>query len=377
MNPSNTGSGVGPAGQESATCHKTQLMCDIESAQEDLRTYLNGAEGKGVTRWLWLSRTFAGDPVRTKNLEKISGHLQNILSSDRICEIKDDDPATAPLASLLKQIDPPSELTGHNAWELSDLVEIESIRWMSDTSLYAALMSHIPCVSKLLNSLPGPGQPANQVSIPGWQATSHSFSNLDERKYAEALLRACLQKNLDEYRRDRAKVELRGMYLLRMVTMLLFLGGLFFIFYMLSTERANVRMLVYLVPVTLIAGAIGSLLSRAIRLGKQPLRVESAAGAADGSSANNTQAAEGEPPLGIRALMSTWSVAVVQPIIGAVTALIVYLVFATGLLQLGGIQNYDLNANHYALIGFLAGFSEPFFLNTLGGITDRLSARSA
>ena len=76
-----------------------------------------------------------------------------------------------------------------------------------------------------------------------------------------------------------------------------------------------------------------------------------------------------EPPLGIRALLSGWKVFFAQPVIGATAALVVFLVFSAGLLQLGNTQQPGPAA--LALVGFLAGFSEPFFL----GVLDKVAGK--
>jgi hypothetical protein len=95
-------------------------------------------------------------------------------------------------------------------------------------------------------------------------------------------------------------------------------------------------------------------LSRAVTLGKQPLNV---------TDAKETS----EAPLGIRALLSDWKVFVAQPVIGAATALVLFLIVSSGLLQIGGMK--ELSPPGFALIGFLSGFSEPFFVGTLEKIS--------
>jgi hypothetical protein len=99
-----------------------------------------------------------------------------------------------------------------------------------------------------------------------------------------------------------------------------------------------------------LAGAVGSVLSRAIKLGKQPQ---------DAATDKKTA----ETPLGIRALISGSRIFYAQLVIGATSALILFLVFHTGLVQIGGKE--ELEPAAYGLLGFLAGFSEPFFIGVL------------
>ncbi|HEU0079246.1 MAG TPA: hypothetical protein VFQ76_16445, partial [Longimicrobiaceae bacterium] len=104
------------------------------------------------------------------------------------------------------------------------------------------------------------------------------------------------------------------------------------------------------------AGAVGSVLSRAIKLGGQ------GAPALPGDA---------QPPLGIRALYSGWKVFLAQPVIGAASAFLVYLVLQSRLLAFGTATADDPAA--LGLVAFLAGFSEPFFIGTL----DRIAGRAA
>jgi hypothetical protein len=122
-------------------------------------------------------------------------------------------------------------------------------------------------------------------------------------------------------------------------------------------ERKSTEYRTLLLLLVVCAGATGSILSRAVKLGKQPLGSE-------------TGDASGEPPLGIRALLSGWKVFLAQPVIGATMALIIFLVFFySDLLQIGNVK--ELGPEGYGIIGFLAGFSEPFFI----GILDKVAGQ--
>jgi hypothetical protein len=50
-------------------------------------------------------------------------------------------------------------------------------------------------------------------------------------------------------------------------------------------------------------------------------------------------------------------------------ALIIFLVFYSGLLQIGNVK--ELGPAGFGIIGFFAGFSEPFFI----GILDRVAGQ--
>jgi hypothetical protein len=74
-------------------------------------------------------------------------------------------------------------------------------------------------------------------------------------------------------------------------------------------------------------------------------------------------------PLGIRALIADKKTFLAQPVIGATTALILFLVFQAGFIQIGGLK--ELTPAAYGLVGFLGGFSEPFVL----GILDKVAGQ--
>jgi hypothetical protein len=60
-------------------------------------------------------------------------------------------------------------------------------------------------------------------------------------------------------------------------------------------------------------------------------------------------------PLGIRTLIPDWKTFLAQPVIGATTALILFLVFQAGLIQVGEM----LGPAAHGLIGCVRGCSEP------------------
>jgi hypothetical protein len=72
----------------------------------------------------------------------------------------------------------------------------------------------------------------------------------------------------------------------------------------------------------------------------------------------------------IRQLRSFSPILIAQPLVGAASAAVVFIVFQTGIVRLGGIAPEALAWHHHATLGFLAGFSEAFLL----GIVGRLAA---
>lgn len=75
----------------------------------------------------------------------------------------------------------------------------------------------------------------------------------------------------------------------------------------------------------------------------------------------------------IRELFSSWSSLFAQPLIAAAAALIFLLMLKSRLIAFGGTNVAHLGWEVTTVLGFLAGFSEPFFLGTL----DRLMGLSS
>jgi hypothetical protein len=322
----------------------------IRAAERTLRNYLNDL-ARQKRRWLLLD-----DPVRMKNLEKVAGYLQSLLShlhSGRGAQ------AETELSASLDQIAVPGKLSSSSAWELADALEVALIRVGDDAYIHTLL--------KAESRPDGSGDRwGERFSVKDLKRLQSNYSDGKfHHAYALAEARCFLEylrhSQTAEYRRDRAKIRLRGKYLLRMV---LILAALVFglCYFLLATTQAATgptsgdRIDSNVVWLMLLSGAVGSVLSRAIKLGNQPLHEK-----------GNEKIAE---PLGIRALMSGWTVFLAQPVIGATSGLVLYLVFQAGLVQIG--DERELGPAAYTLLGFLAGFSEPFFLGTLDKVTGQV-----
>lgn len=312
-----------------------ELVELLHNREHEIRKYLNSLNAQreeNLRNWLldWLA---PNDPVRIKNLEKIAGYLHTILFyvADPIREVTAGEQAA--LSVLLEQLGDPYKLLGRSAWELADLLEVETIRYIDDASIKLLVCRALDVDLKT-----------------GWAANSQVNETMQNNP------RQFLMDNrlalIAEYRRDRAKAEMRGMYLLRMTPVLLImLIGVCMIY--LRAESSLAFSIVLLVA---FAGAMGSVLSYALKIGK----------GTDGISKEKTV------PLGIRALTLTWKLFFAQPVIGAAVGLIISLFFAASLQQLK--SQPVLGPDVYAVLGFLAGFSEPFFIGIVDKVVGELSA---
>jgi len=337
---------------ETSTEDVVQRLQRIEQA---VRKHLNDA---GRQQPFWKQWLAPDDPVRLKNLEKVAGHLNGILAA---IDAEPGLPNAAhwpsrSLDSLLGQLENPATLSPSNAWELSDLLEIERIR-LGDAAYLLALLKAQE------KAKPEPINPYIKLledhQVPTAETATDGASLATTLRKIRQELELGQQALVMDYRRGRAIAMLRGAYLGRMALLLVIMLAGACISYLValgnlpSGGAATTITTIYTTSVlalTLFAGALGSVLSRAIKLGKQPLL-------AQGNPPSGT------PPLGIRALLSDWKVFLAQPAIGITAAFIVYLVVTSGLMRFGADD--ILRPPTYGLIGFLAGFSEPFFLNIL------------
>lgn len=314
----------------------------------------------------WWAKQFGigqRNPVRVKNLEKVLAHLQVLQHF-----LDDSDVTFCPetfkiLTNQLAQLEKPAEISFNNAWEIADLLEAELL-WIGDTEYIRGIWLTWPR-SRV------PDRVRDLVMI-----KDADLTDKDNTKVISTLVRPWLledQRDLvQEYRRDRAMISLRRSYLNIMAITLLVLDLAFCLIFSAmqpaaatAVLQANAGVRVGLLGTTWLelllivaTGAIGSVLARATRLSQQSLPSADSAGKGQ------------EIPLGIRSLMSTWSIFWAQVMLGATAALIVYLVFSSSLLNIEGLDVQTPST--LAVLSFIAGFSEPFFLDVVGKISGRV-----
>lgn len=327
------------------------LIESVKAAEQKLLSHINHL-GKR-RRWL-----ISDDPVKTQNLDKMVNHLQCILmiithSNDAKSWAV---PNSASLQSLLNQINNNKKPSFNHAWEMADLLEIELVHLGDASYLYTLLQSHKNNGSSASNWTKY--FPSDYLDLLAGRYKEGRFEEDNTILEVRCCLAHILQRRFDEYHHDCAISQLRGVHIAGMTLILALLLFIFIILYVVSRVYGDTatQSTLYCLPLALFAGAIGSVFSRIIKLSKQPMR-----GAIDKKPE--------EVPLGIRSLISGWKVFIAQPFIGATTALILFLVFSAGLLRIG--SSHELVVNDYAIIGFLAGFSEPFFI----GILDKVAGQ--
>ena len=303
-------------------------------------------------------QAFRYDPVRIKNLEKVAGGLQQLVPM-LAKPSNGTQPDHRSLDIFLDRLGDPAALSGHNAWELADLMVIELIERGDDVYLYSLLQASDGADDPHRWSAHLPTKDLDRLRE---DYRNGSFTTDAARREARRFLEQLQQFRIDEYRRDRAKAELRGIYLGRMVFALLGVALVFVVAFIgqqqtlgLTFRPADLAPGWIAVLLVGSAGAMGSILSRAIKLGRSSF---------DGP----TGPQKNEHPLGIRALIAAWKLFIAQIGIGAAAGLVLYIVMQSGLVN-GLATN---NAARVSLLAFLAGFSEPFFI----GILDKVAGTS-
>ncbi len=329
-------------------CHSS-LIPIIISKELMIRNYLNTIERNNSWKsWLKSLNPWRGqDAVKTKHLEIIIGHLHKIHMYIANDIGGDDERKTATLCSILEQINQPDTILENCAWEISDLLDIELIRVGDDAYLHELLKSQ-----KSKRNIEWESDQCRDL-IDKYNKDGY-FEN-SSRHEVRSFLEYLEQKQIEEFRYDRAKIKLRQRYLDRMAVILIILLAVLSISYIEASQSDafSDKYHGFLLLFVLTSGATGSVLSRALKVGKRPLHAEP-------DSSNSEQ------PLGIRSLISEMSMLISQPIIGATAAFILFLI-----LKMDAIKIYEQpisGIETFGVLAFLAGFSEPYFISILGKV---------
>ncbi|HEU0054263.1 MAG TPA: hypothetical protein VFQ39_13845, partial [Longimicrobium sp.] len=190
-------------------------MCETSPPSDDVIRVVKTLRERASTLSTHLNeetrgdRRLGGDPVRRKNLERVSGQLRDLIA------LLDTDPpppeGLASLETVLKTLEKPELLSMHGAWEVADALEIETIRLAGPTRLLVLLESY---ESKRM-SFWSPRFPADELKtlidpLRSGAATQPVIEEARERLIELEKIR------INGYRRDRALVEQKALYLRRM-----------------------------------------------------------------------------------------------------------------------------------------------------------------
>ena len=148
-------------------------------------------------------------------------------------------------------------------------------------------------------------------------------------------LAALSRTRLNQYLLYRARAKMKGRVLLWLAMALAVLVGLFALTIAIAESGSTWSDLL----LAGVAGAVGATMSGTFKLRDQIVS--------------------------LNALREFKAIAVVQPLLGAAAALFLLLVLESGLVQIG---EGDLDWATLGAVGFVAGFSEPFFLGVVGRV---------
>jgi len=345
------------------------LICLAEKREKHLREWLN--KRRPHLRATWRTRP-SEHPVTIYHLEQVASHIHSILFYLRPPNNKldDNEPGRASLRSLLNQLKDPSQISRESAWELAGEFERQVIELGDDTYLYTLLKYQKERIDKKdehseIRRVPSVANWDDYFSKEDLERLCHSYdqdgSFYDDQTSREAryALRSLHLVRSEEYRRDRTRIYLRAGYFGRLAHLLMWLlillcGSYLFVSVPdlhgiqldpnLPAFQQPWPFPLYLLLFVFFSGALGDVVSRAYRLGRQSLRVETAPRAS-------------EAPFGIRTLLSQGTSLLAQVVLGGTAAVIIYLV-----LQL---FSPPFDPVVYGVIGFLAGYSEAIFSRML------------
>jgi hypothetical protein len=201
---------------------------------------------------------------------------------------------------------------------LSSLLEVESARPAQQSDHWAALYSEDEL--KGLRGQCEMAQKSGQAIPPPW------------REIVIDRLATLYQQRMDSWRHDRANSQLRTNYFFGVTAVL---GAMLVFTSVLTIWQGNAALLL----TAMASGALGSVLS-----GIYKLRDEM---------------------MSIRQLRSFWPVLTALPFVGATAATLLFAVLTSGLIKVANLDPEAFTWQHHAVFGFLAGFSEPFFLGVV------------
>lgn len=123
-----------------------------------------------------------------------------------------------------------------------------------------------------------------------------------------------------------------------------------------TPKRASTWQLLVLAA---LAGTVGSILSRAIRLGGRD------------AFSGISRSSDDSTPLGIRAQLAAWRMFFSQVAVGTAAGVLTCVILLSDFLEIANIN--PTNPLHASVIALLAGFSERFFIGTLDDLVNRSS----
>ncbi|WNG44015.1 hypothetical protein F0U60_07835 [Archangium minus] len=319
------------------------LITAIEVREKEIRTVLERPRAPGWPGLLGLHKhPELMHPERMKALTRIAARLVEL---QRILELSDSDEPW-PLQSAKNLVERATgELGLDAAWELAEELRIELLWFQPNESLWAQLEE-----SQRTRPVAGDrwasGYLAENMETLRKQYLEHVLKGLRPPRMWRSLTVEVLASRyrawIESFRHARALARLRARYFLLLLLVLSIVLSLS-VLALLGVGAASLSAPRQSLFVALATGALGAVLSGVYRLRD---RVKS-----------------------IRDLHSSWATYLIQPFIGATAGLLLFVVLRSGYVKFGNFEPARLHFVHYAVLGFVAGFAEPFLLGIVGRIS--------
>jgi len=311
--------------------------------EEELRRFL----AWWSPRYGWPTR----NPERVKALDRTALRLAEL---QRCLELDTDGKGSKAIASTMSLVNQITPRTKRDpAWDVAEQLKLQLLWFRSNEEIAALLRSEE-------SKAPVAPVPVRSVSpmYDGLGELAKRLENGDRsaRERAIARLAEIHRQSVEDAWHGRANDALRARHL-KVVSLLLLIPLMVTVLFALNLSipdgqagapgDSRLKWLLAAVfkdplIVTLSAGALGATLSGVIKLRDTNLR--------------------------IRELRHFGAILVAQFLLGATAALVLYLIVSSKLIQLALLSEGIQDWRQAAVLGFLAGFSEPFFLKTLSGI---------
>jgi hypothetical protein len=302
-----------PASAAAPAASSPAASDDDEKLGKSISTALTNID-KELAKRLWL---FV-DPERRKALSRSRDFLQRIEESRGSSHVPSRLEATTTLVNRVATDH--ARYGRENAWDFAEELRLASYFFESDEDLVALLSKESADTTRInYKTVFGGDIPAALLDL-------KTFN----REHVLAVLARLHHERVDRVRHDRARDKLWQQFAWKLIPVIAALLGASLYFYLAHpTSRV--------LPV--LAGALGSVLSAVLKM------------------------RDGEQR--IRQLRRWASFIFVQPMIGAAAALVMTWIGVDNVLKLD-----PSNTNAAVLLGFVAGFSEPFFLGTIARLGD-------
>ena len=298
-----------------------------------------------ILNWIWIviSRIWSSsdrsiNPVKRKAYRIILGRLIAIREGLIQMEIAGSiDPGLeATMQDILNSID--TNLPDASVWDIMDALKELLPRVVTIESLHKLLIDEKARQKEegnLWSDYYGSRSLDKQIDLLEKKTSSY------DRELASKRLASLYAIRNDIGRHDRAREGIRVKYLVRMAWILLF--SIFALIYLwdYSEGREDFGLFLFIGAVS---GAIGALLSRALRLRNLSLITE---------------------------INTLYYTLFLQAVLGGIMALIVLLILKTGLVEINGIDIESKKVIVFFVIGLISGFSEPFAL----GIIEKIAKK--